>query len=187
MSGTAIVHHAELKPSKVELLAEWLPTRSWFAGTSELERVAAYRFVDPEGQVGIETVLVRSGDVLYQVALTYRGDALAEAEEFLIGTLEHSVLGTRWVYDATGDPVYVAELIRVIREADNEAGLSQGETSMTVIGSGIAPEGPAVMEAARLIRVLDGEHIRPADPLGTLSGTWTEGDNRRTEVLATLL
>ena len=35
--------------------------------------------------------------------MTYRGSAVAEGA--LIATAEHSVLGTRWIYDATTDPV----------------------------------------------------------------------------------
>ena len=187
MSGTATIHQAQLTPGKLELLAQWLPGRSWFGGdVGDLERVAAYRFVDPEGDVGIETLLIRSGGVLYQVALTYRDEPLDDAESFLVGTMEHSVLGTRWVYDAPGDPVYVAELIRVIHEADTEADLSRGEKSMTVEGSGVVPEAPAAMQAARLMRVVDGAHVRPAIPLGTLTGTWTDGGIEHTEVLATL-
>lgn len=187
MSGTAKIHDAELKPSKLELLAGWLPDQSWFAGDAgDLRRVAAYRFVDPEGEVGIETLLVASGDGLYQVPLTYRSAPLDDELAVLIGTIEHSDLGTRYCYDATSDPVYVVELIRVIHEADNEAELSLGEKSMTVRGSGITPVSNASMEMARLVRVLDGDHVHTAQPLGTLTGTWTDGDAERTEILATL-
>lgn len=187
MSGTATIHQAELKPSKLELLADWLPSQAWFKGDAgDLERVASYRLVDPDGDVGIETLLIRSGGVTYQVPVTYRAEPLEDSEPWLIGTLEHSVLGTRYVYDATGDPVYVAELIRVIHEADNEAELSRGEKSMSVLGSGITAVSNAAMQAARLIRVLDGDHIHTAIPLGILEGTWTEDGTERNEVLATI-
>lgn len=187
MSGTATIHKADLKPSKLELLAQWLPKQSWFAGRADdLQKVAGFRFVDPDGEVGIETLVVRSAGVSYQVPLTYRAAELADAGDYLVGTLEHSVLGKRWVYDATGDPVYVAELIRVIHEGDTEADLSQGEKTMTVVGSGIETVANAAMEAARLVRVLDGTQTRTALPLGTLTGTWTEDGADRTEVLATL-
>ncbi|MEI2826114.1 MAG: hypothetical protein V9F04_06650 [Dermatophilaceae bacterium] len=46
--------------------------------------------------------------------LTYRSAPLAGADRALVGTIEHSVLGTRWVYDAPHDPAYVAELLRTI-------------------------------------------------------------------------
>ena len=109
ISRMALLHRAELRPSKLELLVPWLPGRSWFAGEAgaEVTRVAAYRFDDPAGEVGVETLLVRAGDgPVLQVPLTYRGAPLAGADEHLVGVIEHSVLGRRWAYDACGDPVY---------------------------------------------------------------------------------
>lgn len=106
-----IVHSAELRPSKMELVAQWLPGQEWFEGGAEaLVRLGAFRFDDPAGEVGIETLIVCAGEKIYQVPLTYRGAPLAGAEAFLVGTMAHSVLGSRWVYDATGDPVYAGEL-----------------------------------------------------------------------------
>lgn len=46
--------------------------------------------------------------------LTYRGAPLPGAEPWLVGTMEHSVLGRRWVYDGCGDPVHVAALVATI-------------------------------------------------------------------------
>ncbi|MGO4382788.1 CG0192-related protein [Specibacter sp. RAF43] len=107
----AIVYKAELRPSKMELLVRWLPQQAWFSGDgTALVRLGAFRFDDPDGEVGLETILVGAGSKVYQVPLTYRGAPLDGAEAFLIGTMEHSVLGHRWVYDATADPVYVGEL-----------------------------------------------------------------------------
>lgn len=188
MSGIAKIEDATLKPTKLELLASWLPSQSWFTGSAgDLARVASYRFVDPEGEVGIETMLVSSGGVTYQVPLTYRSEPLAEADDSLIGTMEHSVLGTRYVYDAVADPVYVVELLRVIHEGDTEADLSRGEKSMTVQGSGITLVSNAAGEAARVVRVLDGSHIPGARrPLGTLTGKWTDGFGDQEQVLATI-
>ncbi|MFG2109144.1 CG0192-related protein [Micromonospora chersina] len=113
----ALLHRAELRPSKLDLLAGWLPGRRWFAGTAgaEVTRVAAYRFDDPVGEVGIETILVRAGDgPVLQVPLTYRAAPLAGADRWLVGTTEHSVLGPRWVYDACGDPVYPPALAAAV-------------------------------------------------------------------------
>ena len=109
ISRMALLHRAELRPSKLELLVPWLPGRSWFAGEAgaEVTRVAAYRFDDPAGEVGVETLLVRAGDgPVLQAPLTYRAAPLAGADEHLVGVIEHSVLGRRWAYDACGDPVY---------------------------------------------------------------------------------
>ncbi|MFZ0531022.1 MAG: hypothetical protein WAL91_10870 [Propionicimonas sp.] len=188
MSGIAKIEDATLTPSKLELLAGWLPTQRWFKGSpDDLTRVASYRFVDPEGEVGIETILVRSQGVTYQVPLTYRAAPLPEAADSLVGTMEHSTLGTRYTYDAVADPVYQVELLRVIHEGDTEADLSRGEKSMTVLGSGIVPVSNAAGEAMRVVRVLDGSHVPGTRlPLGTLTGTWTDETGEQEQVLATL-
>ncbi len=189
MSGTAIIHDATLTPTKLELLATWLPKQPWFEGSADdLERIAGFRLVDPDGEVGIDTILVRSAGVVYQVPLTYRAAPLEDAESALIGTMEHSVLGTRYTYDAVADPVYLVELMRVIHEADNEADLSRGEKTMTVRGSGIVPVANAAGEMMRVIRVLDGSHVPPAPPtpLGWLTGRWTDADGEHEQILVTL-
>ena len=120
----ALLHKAEIRPNKLELLSAWLPGRGWYSGPDEPEvnRVAAARFDDPAGAVGIEILLVRAGDgPVLHVPLTYRGAPLAGAREFLVGTTEHSVLGTRWVYDAPGDPVFAAVVAEVIRTGGGQA------------------------------------------------------------------
>ena len=187
MSGTAKIENATLTPSKIDLLRGWLAEQAWFKGSpSDLERVGSFRFVDPDGEVGIETLLLRSGGVTYQVPLTYRAERMAEGQFGFIGNLEHSTLGTRWVYDAVVDPVYVVELIRVIHEGDTEADLSKGEKTATVLGSGIVQVSNAASEAVRLVRVLDGQHIPHSRPLGTLVGAWQEDGAERSEILAVL-
>ena len=112
----AIIYRATLRPSKLELVAGWAPGRRWGAAAAgaELEQVAAYRFDDPAGEVGTETLVLRAGDTLLHVPLTYRGAPVPEQEEHLVGTTEHSVLGRRWCYDACADPVYVAALVAVV-------------------------------------------------------------------------
>ncbi|MFV2104617.1 CG0192-related protein [Micromonospora sp. LOL_024] len=120
----ALLHRAELHPTKLELLAAWLPTRDWYDGEAgaKVVRVAAYRFDDPAGEVGIETLLVRAGDgPVYQVPLTYRGAPLEGADYRLLDTMEHSVLGRRWVYDAPGDPVYAAALADAVLAGAGQA------------------------------------------------------------------
>src|SRR4051812_47950997 len=104
----AHLHDATLVPSKRELLDAWLPNQAWVAGLPALKPFAGFRLDDPAGEVGIEGILLRDADggVTVHVPLTYRGAPLDGAEAHLLGTTEHSVLGTRWVYDATGDPVF---------------------------------------------------------------------------------
>lgn len=112
----ALLYSAQLRPTKFELLARWLPTQEWFAHDADIElgRVGAFRFDDPAGEVGVEVLLVQAGDEVLQAPLTYRGVPLPGAEQWLVGTMEHSVLGSRWVYDACADPVYAAALAAVV-------------------------------------------------------------------------
>ena len=193
----ATIHQATLTPTKLELLEAWLPGRHWYPAdaTPGLRRVATCRFDDPAGEVGVETLVVRSGDgPLVHVPLTYRGAPLDDGERFLVGTTEHSVLGRRWVYDAVGDPVYVEAVTAAIRTGGHEAeeffeterGPQARRPLMAVRGSGTesasAPAGtlvrvedgdPAVMvtESVRLEarRMLTDE---PAQSRLTLTGTW---------------
>ena len=101
----AIVYpQADLTPSKKELMDAWLPTRSWFDGNPDRKPVGAFRFDDPEGEVGLEGFLLGGiGLPTYFLPLTYRGAELAGADDHLVGTTEHSELGTRWVYDGCAD------------------------------------------------------------------------------------
>ncbi|PWU46943.1 hypothetical protein DLJ46_16460 [Micromonospora globispora] len=162
----ALLHRAELRPTKLELLTAWLPGRPWFAGTAgaDVTRVAGWRFDDPAGEVGIETMLVRVGEgPVLQVPLTYRGAPLPGADRWLVGTTEHSVLGPRWVYDGSADPVYASALAAAVL-----AGVGQAEEyfevdgrrevrppSMTVTGSRVGGAEPPVVDA--LPEVVDGD------------------------------
>ncbi|MEU4688715.1 hypothetical protein [Actinoplanes sp. NPDC023714] len=189
----ALLHkQATIIPSKLELLAAWLPSRSWFAGSGEVTRVAAGRFDDPAGEVGIETMMVRAGDgPVLHVPLTYRAAPLEGAEAHLIGTTEHSVLGKRWVYDATGDPVYVAALTEVIGSAGHEAvqefedGESR-ESDLKLTGSGATVPAagevtghrdgdPTVVETAGLTLTVNRVPLIAVDPddAGVLTACWS--------------
>src|SRR3954453_2895271 len=118
----ALFHRATITPTKAELIAEWIPTRSWGASPGgPVEVIGSYRFDDPEGRVGLETHLVTAGGALLQVPLTYRDEPLAEAEGALIAEMEHSALGTRWVYDGLRDPAMVVMLAAVAMTGQGEA------------------------------------------------------------------
>lgn len=65
----AVIHEAELTPTRLDLLGQWVPTRPWANGATDLERIGAYRFDDPAGEVGIETFVLRAGDRLLHVPL----------------------------------------------------------------------------------------------------------------------
>jgi Maltokinase N-terminal cap domain len=125
----AIIHATTLNPSKLELLRDWLPAQPWHLDKGrapELAKVGGFRLDDPQGEVGIEFMVVADGAgdraVTYQVPLTYRPRAIASAGGGLIGTAEHGVLGRRWIYDGAHDPVMVAQLIALIQgEAEPQA------------------------------------------------------------------
>ncbi|NUP73948.1 MAG: hypothetical protein HOQ07_04765 [Sinomonas sp.] len=119
----AVIHRATLVPSKLELISSWLAGRPWGSGEGEVRRVGSYRFDDPAGEVGIEGFLVSRGRTVFHVLLTYRGAPLVGGAPWLVGTMEHSVLGTRWVYDGVGDPVAVAALVRAARGEQDQAAL----------------------------------------------------------------
>lgn len=111
-----------IRPTKLELLTAWMGQQRWYAAKGavpSLTLVDAWRLGDPAGEVGIETMIVLDeagpAPVFYQVPLTYRGAALEGADAALVGTMEHGVLGHRWIYDATHDPVYAAQLLAFIR------------------------------------------------------------------------
>lgn len=198
----AILHQAELRPSKLELLANWLPTQDWSGAgqlvVSDLHRVASYRFDDPEGEVGIETLIVRAGEGhLLQVPLTYRGAPLDGAEQWLISTMDHSVLGKRWVYDASGDPVYASALAAAILAGGTEVdqfvqvgdSLRPQPSTTHVQGSGapdttVAPIDTVAVTQHGDVTVIDagslrlsvrrvlGEGVEVTDAAQSLVGTW---------------
>jgi hypothetical protein len=160
----ALLYQADIRPSKLELLAAWLPGRPWYQGPPEpvLERVAACRFDDPAGEVGIETILVRAGDgPVLHAPLTYRGAPLEGGEGSLVGTTEHSVLGKRWVYDACGDPVYAAAVtgtvLGLVHQAEEFLEVDgvpvRRDPIMTVSGAGIVDEfiDPPSVTAVRAV------------------------------------
>ena len=107
----SLIHHTTLKPTKLELLTEWLPTCPWYrggAGQPLLTKVGGFRLDDPAGEVGIEFMVAAEGSTVYHVPLTYRGSPLEGMSDALIGTSEHGVLGLRWIYDGTRDPCWCA-------------------------------------------------------------------------------
>jgi hypothetical protein len=125
----AIIHQATMTPTKLELLTSWLPGRPWYLGNRMmplLTKAGGFRLDDPEGKVGLEFMAATdaSGDgpVTYHVPLSYRGAPLTGANDALIGTAEHGVLGKRWIYDGTRDPVLVSQLFALLLgEAEPQA------------------------------------------------------------------
>jgi hypothetical protein len=150
----ALLYQATLTPSKIELLQSWIPHQPWIghADATKVQIVGSYRFDDPDGEVGIETHLLETADgQILQVPVTYRGSPLSDAESFVIATTQHSVLGTRWVYDACADPAYVRALATAILSGGTQAeidvvtdtGQKRLEATTRVWGSGSSPSALA--------------------------------------------
>ncbi|MFF3504402.1 1,4-alpha-glucan branching protein [Streptomyces sp. NPDC003247] len=182
----AIIHHTTMTPTKLELLTGWLPKQSWYVGdaeTPELVKAGGFRLDDPEGAVGIEFMVVADTaarePVAYLVPMGYRGAAPADVPgEALIGTSEHGVLGTRWIYDGVHDPVVTAQLRALLRGEATPQHQSENDTpdpTVTVHGP-----GPGDGFDVRVHRVL-----RPAEAAPTPSGhlvagwTWPDGTAAR--------
>jgi hypothetical protein len=139
----AILHKSVLVPTKTELLERWVGEQPWWPGGADtsLTKVGAFRLDDPAGAVGIEWIIARTADgVLLQLPLTYRDAPLDDGGAVLLGTMEHSVLGTRWTYDAATDPVAVTVLADLLdgrvaqaREMlETDGGRSEREPSVRV-------------------------------------------------------
>ncbi|MFJ1994310.1 maltokinase N-terminal cap-like domain-containing protein [Streptomyces asiaticus] len=170
----SIIHKTTMSPTKLELLTPWLPQQPWYAAARrppELSRVGGFRLDDPEGEVGIEFMVVRddAGDrpAWYHVPMTYRAAPLEGAERALIGTTEHGVLGQRWIYDGPYDPVLVAQLIALLQgraepQAQSESHTPDPSVTAEVTGSGFdVPAGaagaPAVANGPDGTRLLLGD------------------------------
>ncbi|WP_229052148.1 hypothetical protein [Aeromicrobium sp. Leaf350] len=171
----AIVHTgADMTPTKHELLTAWLPTQPWWPTGAEVPKPeASFRLDDPAGEVGIETFLLRVGGGVVQVPVTYRAAALVGGE--LIGETEHSVLGRRWVYLGTSDPVYVGATTSVIREGGSEvATVAPDGTPVPRRASTAAVRGSGAGSGQLHVAVA----IAPDEPApsssGTLTATWAE-------------
>ena len=117
----ALFHRATITPTKAELIEGWVHTQPWgpAAGTP-IDVIGAYRFDDPDGKVGMETHLVNAGGTLLHVPLSYR-EAPLDHDAGFIATMEHSALGTRWVYDGLRDPQYVVMLAAATMTGQGEA------------------------------------------------------------------
>jgi hypothetical protein len=208
----AVIHRTTLTPSKLELLAGWLPAQPWYAGADQqpaLARAGGFRLDDPDGEVGIEFMVVTdsSGDrpVSYHVPLSYRAAPLDGADDALIGTAEHGVLGARWIYDGPHDPLLAGQLLGLLQgEAEPQAQrvsntpdrtvtsyfagrrVPASPSSMTVtsgargtdvrvIGAGDQDGGSPKELTIRVMRVLRPIQQEPHSP-GYVTATWREPD-----------
>ena len=145
--------------------------------------------------------LVRQGGVLLQVPLTYRDGPLDGADAHLVGTMQHSALGERSVYDGLGDPVFTRMLAAATLTGTGQAvGMAEfdgrwyvvpppvrldggGWSDERVPVDGLAPEGDpdpdgwAVLRSDRFeLRVARRPVPGPRPPIG-ITATWAGQDD----------
>ncbi|MER7463071.1 1,4-alpha-glucan branching protein [Streptomyces sp. NPDC097981] len=210
----AVVHRTTMTPGKLELLASWLPAQHWYRGPRAEgaplpAKAGGFRLDDPQGEVGIEFMAITDGEgehaVTYHVPLTYRGAPLGGAEHALVGTSEHGVLGRRWIYDGTHDPVLVARLYAlVLGEAEPQAqsesdtpdpsvtgwyagsgrpgpveilGVSAGAGTSDVLVQ--TPAGKLTVAVQRVLRPAPEEEDTAGRLLGHVTADWTLPDGAK--------
>jgi hypothetical protein len=196
----ATIHRTTMVPTKLELLRDWLPRQPWYRGTGaqpQLVRSGGFRLDDPAGEVGIEFIVVTDADgSAYSAPLAYRSAALPEAEEGMLGTSEHGVLGRRWIYDAAYDPVAVAQLLAFFRGEAEAQHQDDSDTPEPSVGRSWTGDGlpPAVeplqvahasdrttvaltdQRSLDLVRVLQEGAHDVENCLGHLAADWTRPD-----------
>ncbi|MGY2075327.1 maltokinase N-terminal cap-like domain-containing protein [Blastococcus sp. SYSU DS0828] len=180
----ATIHRTTMVPTKLELIGGWLPRQPWYrppGAPPALRRAGGFRLDDPAGEVGLEFIVVADGppgrETTYFVPLSYRGAPLAGAEEGLLGTSEHGVLGTRWVYDAAHDPVAVAQVRAFVAGAAEAQHQDDSDTPDPSVarrwtGAG-APEATGSVEFVRVLQPGDGA---PGEGAGSIEAEWTAAD-----------
>ena len=167
----AIVHATSISPSKQEILEKLFG--------EPVEIVGAYRFDDPDGEVGVEGLIVTVGTALRHVVMTYRGAPLEGADEHLLSTMEHGVLGDRWIYDGLGDPVALGCFERALRGEQEQAMLEvfDGDELVDTRSSTVSltlVEGDSVEHRGLAIA---GDLAQPLDAGGAhLHATWAGGE-----------
>lgn len=197
----AVIHDTTLEPSKLELLASWLPSRPWYrggAGEPELTKAGGFRLDDPQGEVGIEFIVVTDtsgpGPTTYLVPLTYRGAPLEGAGHALVGTMKHGVLGQRWAYDGCHDAVLADRLVALIEgraqaQDQNISDAPAREVVASCTGAGplstaftvtddqdgtalTTPQGTALRLHRALQPAPDGPFVPPQGAVGHVTGSW---------------
>jgi hypothetical protein len=171
---------AVLSPHFRDFLPPWIARQPWYRGNGvpSLTPVGYFRFEDPDGQVGMETHLVSDGPGLYQVPMTYRGTPLSDlpaAGPALIAIAEHSVLGTRWIYDGTADPLWCSAILRLVRDGgvsdpSTKRGVGPALARGRVLSREDLSAGTVTIELRRLLT--PGEPAVKPDTAGLVMGTW---------------
>ncbi|MGC5615317.1 1,4-alpha-glucan branching protein GlgB [Georgenia sp. Z1491] len=179
-----------VSPAFDDFLPRWVARQRWYRGSADprLTRVGGARLEDPAGEVGVEWWMLRDDaeePVVYLVPLTYRGAPLAD-DSGLVEVVEHSELGTRWIYDAPADPLFGRLALSAVAGTAEVEGLGAepGETSALPAGDSRpltgeqsnsslvvdpAPGQDASPVIVKIFRVLDAGDNPDAELTGALS------------------
>ncbi|GAA4373392.1 maltokinase N-terminal cap-like domain-containing protein [Paeniglutamicibacter cryotolerans] len=174
-----------MNPSKGELIAAWLPLQSWYGGARvpEFDVVGGFRLDDPAGEVGMEFIFITETSTgtptTYQVPLAYRSAPCPEAVPGLLGTSEHGVLGTRWIYDGEHDPVLMAQVVELLE--GRAVAQHQNDSYVLADNITVAPGKAVGATAPVLVRVL--EPGTEAAGAGVIA-SWTRADGSTGRALA---
>lgn len=177
----AVIHKTTMTPSKLELLARWLPEQAWYRDVpGPLVRAGGFRLDDPAGQVGIELMVVLAGDgQAYLVPMTYRGAPLAAAADALIGIAQHGVLGKRWIYDGERDPVLRAQLAALLSGGVTAQAQNQSHTADPTVQ--VRPvAGPLLVRLERLL-----VEAAPPPTGGYVTAPWRRLDGSTARAIVT--
>ena len=152
----AIVHPtASISPSKLEILQSWFGAQEWFdEDVTQLKsgRRFSYRFDDPAGEVGVESIVATVGGRNFQLPLTYRAAELEGGDPFFLTHMDHTALGRRWIYFGLGDPVLVQQFVSAIvaggrsvdMQFEHDGELQTVQTAVTAWGNGAGEPVDAV-------------------------------------------
>ncbi len=170
-----------LSPSIPSFLPPWVAQQRWYAGKGRipaLRRIGGLQLQDPAGQVDIDIHLLvdesAATPTTYQVPVTSRNAALPGAEHALVATIQDGRLGTRYLYDAPHDPVYAAELLRLMLDEGTTTS-DRTQDSAVAWGHRVATADPGQLMTSHvmtgeqsntsiILDLVDGLHA-PSNPL----------------------
>ncbi len=175
---------ATITPQFRDFLPPWIARQPWYSGEGvpSTRPVGFYRLEDPAGAVGLETHLLTDGTAVYQIPMSYRGAPLArlagasqaDPATALISQAEHSELGTRWIYDAVHDPVWIAVVTELVL-AEGGAATRSSDTVGPALVRGVRYQAWAAgaQPAIELNRMLvAGPPPEGPDVVGAVMGGW---------------
>lgn len=175
----ATIYTADLSPTKKEFVTAWLDKQFW-GGDGDVELIGTYRFDDTGGEVGFEGFIVKRAEKILHLPITYRGAPIDGADNYLITTIDHSVLGQRWAYDAMADPVGIHMLNQAlageIQQAEyhfyNEDGqyLGTEESDISIYIRGELPDDWGTVSVHHVLDHLDED----GGELRRLVGRWED-------------